>query len=343
MNQVFSRRAARIAIRLFVLVACVQPFLEKHAAAEAIKIGLLKAIGGGPIFIAEDGGYFRDQGLSVELVYFEAAQPVAVAVASGAIDFGLTAFTAGFFTLADEGALRLIAGFVREAPGFPNGGYVVSRHAFDAGLHALNQLGGHSVAVTQVGSGFHLEVGLVAQKYGLDLHDIRILALQSTTNIASALAGGQVDAAVLLSAQALPLVKRGDAKLLGWVGDETPFQSAGVLTAKKTADTRRDVVERFLQAYRRGSRSYHDAFIDQTEHRRDSASGAVAAAVIAKYTGLAPTDVASGIPYIDADARLEVSSVLDQIAWFKSQGLVSPRLDGAALIDRRYVVSLPGL
>jgi NitT/TauT family transport system substrate-binding protein len=338
----FAWRLAQTIMRLIVLTCCVLPLLERNAVAETVKIGLLKAIGGGPIFLAQDDGYFASQGLSADLVYFDSAQPIAVAVASGAVDFGLTGFTAGFFTLADQGALRLIAGFVHEVPGFPNGGYVVSQRAFDAGLRSLKELGGHSVAVTQVGSGFHLEVGLVAEKYGVDLKSVHLLPLQSTANIVSALTGGQADAAVLLSAQVLPLLARGDAKLLGWVGDETPLQSAGVFTAKKTADARRDVVERFLRAYREGSHAYHDAFIDQADQRRDSVSAPQAAAVIAKYIGLTPTYVASGISYIDADGRLDVKSVLDQIAWFKSQGLLKSNLDGQALIDRRYVQALPG-
>jgi len=63
------------------------------------KVGVLRLSSSAPVFIAQDKGYFRDAGLDIELKFFDAAQPIAVATTSGDIDFGITAFTAGFITL----------------------------------------------------------------------------------------------------------------------------------------------------------------------------------------------------------------------------------------------------
>ena len=59
------------------------------------RIGVLRLSSSAPVFIAQDKGYFRDAGLDIELKFFDAAQPIAVATTSGDIDFGITAFTAG--------------------------------------------------------------------------------------------------------------------------------------------------------------------------------------------------------------------------------------------------------
>ena len=59
------------------------------------KIGVLRLSSSAPVFIAQDKGYFRDAGLDIELKFFDAAQPIAVATASGDVDFGVTAFTEG--------------------------------------------------------------------------------------------------------------------------------------------------------------------------------------------------------------------------------------------------------
>jgi NitT/TauT family transport system substrate-binding protein len=71
-------------------------------ADEALKakVGVLRLSSSAPVFIAQDKGYFRDAGLDVELKFFDAAQPVAVATTSGDLDFGITAFTAGLYNLA---------------------------------------------------------------------------------------------------------------------------------------------------------------------------------------------------------------------------------------------------
>ena len=56
---------------------------------------MLRLSSSAPVFIAQDKGYFRDAGLDIELKFFDAAQPIAVATTSGDVDFGITAFTAG--------------------------------------------------------------------------------------------------------------------------------------------------------------------------------------------------------------------------------------------------------
>ena len=65
------------------------------------------------------------------------------------------------------------------------------------------------------------------------------------------------------------MIDRGEAKLLGWVGDETPWQVAAAFTATATANNRRETVERFLRAYRKAVREYCEAFIAPDGTRRN--------------------------------------------------------------------------
>jgi NitT/TauT family transport system substrate-binding protein len=310
--------------------------------AEGIKIGLVKTGVSGVVFIAQEKGFFADEGVPAELDYFESAQPIAVAAASGAIDFGVTAPTAGLYSLGGQGAIRIIAGAVQEAHGFKGAAYLVSKSAYDAGLHSFKDFGGHSFGVSQVGSPPHYALGLLAEKYGFDIKSMRVLPLQSIPNIASAIAGGQVDATILTQSPALlPMVERGDVKRLGWVGDETPWQFNLAFTSTRTADTRSDTVMRFLRAYRRAARLYHDAFTGPDGREAEGPGAAECLAIMEKYLGQSIDQVRLGIGYLDADVRLDEPDVLHQIAWFKSQGMLKGDVDGAALIDKRYVVPLP--
>ena len=59
------------------------------AANKKIKIGALRFTSHAASFIAFERGYFADAGLDVEFVFFQAAQPMAVAIASGDIDLSL--------------------------------------------------------------------------------------------------------------------------------------------------------------------------------------------------------------------------------------------------------------
>jgi len=169
----------------------------------------------------------------------------------------------------------------------------------------------------------------------------KILALQSAENVASAIAGNQADASILNSTMAVPMTQRGDAVLLAWVGDETPWQFGATFVSRASADHRTDTVNRFLRAFSRGTRDFHDAFTGAGERRADGPAAGAIEAIIAKYTELPLAAISSAIPYVDPDARLDVKDVFHQIEWYGSQGLLKQAVDGNAIIDRRYVIPLP--
>src|ERR1700734_3232296 len=198
------------------------------------KVGVLRLSSSAPVFIAQDKGYFRDAVLDIELKFFDAAQPIAVATTSGDVDFGVTAFTAGLYNLAGKGTLKVIGGMSREKAGYPLIGYLASDNAYAAGLKTPKDLAGKRVAVTQVGSSFHYSLGPLADKYHFKLSEVKLLPMQSLSNAAAALKGETVDAALLPVSTARKLMDDNGAKLLGWVGDETPWQLGAVFASPNT-------------------------------------------------------------------------------------------------------------
>lgn len=323
-----------------VALAAVCAFAANSAAAESIKIGLIKIGTGGPMFVAQEKGYFAAEGLTADFVYFDSAPPIAVAVVSADIDFGIAGLTAGFYSLAGQGALRIIAGANREAPGFHFVAYLASNRAYEAGLRSPRDFAGHAIAVPQIGSANHYNVSLIMEKYGFDMKSVRLLALQSLPNVATAIAGGQADAGPLNATMAMALAGRGAAKIIGWVGDETPWQFGGVWTSTKSADNRPDTVARFLRAYIRAAREYHDAFSGPDGKPANGQKAPEIAAIIAKYVGEPLDQAEHDVVYVDPEARLDVGDVLHQISWYRSQGMIKNEFDSNAIIDKRYVVPL---
>lgn len=321
-------------------IAAASSLSSADAVAENIKIGVIKTTGPTPVFIAQEQGYFAAEGVPAELVYFDSSQPIALAVGSGAIDFGATGFAAGFYSLAGQGELKIISGgYAREAPAFHNLGYVVSNQAHDGGLTSLKNVASHSVAVSQVGSPPHYALSLLIEKYGLDAKTIRVLPLQSISNMVSAVSGAQADATILPASAALPLTQTGQAVLLGWVGDETPWEFGAAFTATRTVDKRRDTVERFLRALHHGVHDCHDAFVG-ADGKPANAPPAATVEILAKHTGLTPKAIESALPYCDAEARVDVDDVMHQVAWYESQGMLKPGIKRDTIIDQRYVVPL---
>ncbi|MBR0984713.1 ABC transporter substrate-binding protein [Bradyrhizobium liaoningense] len=302
------------------------------------RIGVLRLSSSAPVFIAQDKGYFREAGLEVELKFFDAAQPIAVATTSGDVDFGITAFTAGLYNLAGKGTLKVIGGMSREKAGYPLIGYFASNNAYAAGLKTPKDLAGKRVAMTQVGSSFHYSLGLLADKYGFKLADVKIVPLQSLSNAAAALKGETVDAALLPISTARKLTDEGGAKFLGWVGDETPWQLGAVFASPKTL-TNKALVTKLLGVLAKADREYHDVILaamkdgvapinEQTKPLLE---------IIAKYTNLPVEQVVGNCAYIDPDGKLDVKNVDNQIKWLQEQGFADKGFDANAIIAKEFV------
>ena len=302
------------------------------------KVGVLRLSSSAPVFIAQDKGYFKEAGLDVELKFFDAAQPVAVATASGDVDFGATAFTAGLYNLAGKGVLKVIGGMSREKAGYPLIGYFASNNAYAAGLKKPADLAGKRIAVTQVGSSFHYSLGLLADKYGFKLSDVKVLPLQSLSNAAAALKGETVDAALLPVSAARKLMDDNGAKLLGWVGDETPWQVGAVFASPK-AVANKALVTKLLGALTRADSEYHDVILaavkDGSVPIDDKTKPLLE--IIAKYTNLPVEQAVGNCAYIDADGKLDVKNVANQIEWLQNQGFVDKGFGVDAILAKDYV------
>ncbi|KJC60418.1 ABC transporter substrate-binding protein [Bradyrhizobium sp. LTSPM299] len=302
------------------------------------RVGVLRLSSSAPVFIAQDKGYFRDAGLDVELKFFDAAQPIAVATTSGDIDVGITAFTAGLYNLAGKGTLKVIGGMSREKAGYPLIGYFASNNAYAAGLKTPKDLAGKRVAVTQVGSSFHYSLGLLADKYGFKLSDVKVIPLQSLSNAAAALKGETVDAALLPVSTARTLMDSNGAKFLGWVGDETPWQLGAVFASPKTL-TNAPLVTKLLAALVRADREYHDVILAAVKDGKapiDETTKPLLE-IIAKYTNLPVEQVVGNCAYVDPDGKLDVKNVDNQIKWLQEEGFVDKGFDANAIIARDYV------
>ncbi|MCG8511409.1 MAG: ABC transporter substrate-binding protein [Rhodospirillales bacterium] len=309
-------------------------------AAEKVNVAALTFVSSSPLFIAKEKGYFEAEGLDVHLKFFRAAQPVAVAIASGDADFGVTAFTAGFFNLAGKGALKVIGAQLHEVKGFDGSAILASNKAYEAGLTSVERLPGHSFAMSQVGSSFHYMMGRVAEGAGFKLSDMDLKPLQSVGNMIGALKSGQVDSMIIVPHIAKPLANSGAAKIIGWVADYAPYQVGGLFTSTANVEKRRPVVEKFVRAYQKGIADYRAAFIEGNTNRDQIV------ALIHKYVykdqeaAKAHPKIRNGAMYIEADGRLDVADVYKQVEWYKARGLVDAGTDAATIVDNSFIEPL---
>ncbi len=341
LHTLWQRSLQLIALSALVLVAALHPV----RADDKVAVGVLRYVSSGGLFLAAERGYFKAEGIDIEMKFFDAAQPIAVAVVSGDTQFGVTALTAGFYNLAGKGALKIIGAQAKEAKGFEGNAILASIIAYKKGFTDISKFPGHSLGITQAGSSFHYQIGQIAKAKGFELKSVDIKPLQSLPNMVAALSSGQVDSIIIAPHLAKPLIASGSAHLLGWYSDIDEYQFGALFTGTKTDTGNKPLVERFVRAYQKGMADYADAFLRRGADGKLLRDGKTddAAKTIAKqvYPGEAEATavpkVIESVFAVDPKAKLDVEDIVRQVQWMKEQNLVEPAVDARAIVDLSFV------
>ncbi|MFO6464882.1 ABC transporter substrate-binding protein [Jannaschia sp. KMU-145] len=310
------------------------------AQGTKLKIGALRFTSHSPSFIALEKGLFAEAGLDVELEFFQAAQPMAVAIASGDVDYAMTAMSGGLVNLAEKGAIKVIGGGLSEEQGIDGQKILASDAAFQAGLTSPAALGGKRFGMTTAGSSFHYMGSKIAAAEGVEME---FVPLQKVGAIIGALKTGQIDAWSIVPHIAKPIAGGPEVHMIGNVADYLPdYQVTTVFTSTANAADRAQT-EAFLSAFGAGVTDYNSTMID-----RAGGDAGVDAMVdlIHKYVYTdrerekAAPSIINGTMRINEGAALNVASIRDQLEWFQSEDLVDAGISLDQIIDATYVETI---
>lgn len=331
----FNRRQTLGLIGAAAATGLAAPAIAQN---KKIVVGALRFTSHSASFIAVERAYFRDAGLDVELRFFQAAQPMAVAIASGDVDYAVTAISGGLISLADKGAIKVIGGALSEEPGIDGQKILASDAAFQAGLTSPAGLAGKKFGISTAGSSFHYMGSKVAEAEGIDMS---FTPLQKVGAIIGALKSGQIDAWSIVPHIAKPLAGSGAVHIIGNVSDYLPnYQVTTVFTSAANANDERQQTSDFLKAFSMGASDYNAAMIDKSGGE-DGVNEMVD--LIHKYVyndrerAKAAPSIINGTMRINEGARMNVASVQDQLSWFQSEGLIDSAITLDTFVDTSYV------
>lgn len=310
------------------------------AANKKIKVGALRFTSHSGNFVGFERGYFAKAGLDVEFEFFQAAQPMAVAIASGDVDYAVTAVSGGLINLANKGAIKIIGGALSEEAGIDGQKYLISDAAYKAGIKTLKDLDGRKYAVTQSGSSFHYMGSKMASAEGIEL---RFTPLQKVGAIIGAMKSGQVDGWSIVPHIAKPLAKAGAWHIVANVSDYIPnYQVTTVFTSAKNAAGERGMTQRFLDGFSKGVDDYTAAMIDKTADQDAMVDLIHKYVYTSRPRAKAAPSIINGSMRINKGAALNMASIKDQLAWFQSEGLVNASISLDQLVDPSYVDIIDG-
>ena len=310
------------------------------AQPRAIKVGALRLTSHAPTYIALQKDLFAASGLSVEPVYFQAAQPMALAIASGDVDYGMTAISGGLINLARKDAIKVFGGALSEEKGVQGQAILVSDAAFQDGVTAPAELGGRRWGMTTAGSSFHYMGSRIAQAEGVEM---TFVPLQSVGAVIGALKTGQVDGWSIVPNIASGLVASGAVHEIGKVADYLPGYQVTTMFGSTANVADRELTESFLSAMSAAISDYNATMIDRKDG--DDAAAEMAA-MLAPYVypddtvEKASASILSGTMRINEGGALNVASVRDQLDWFTSEGLIDGAIDFDEIVDTSYVETI---
>jgi NitT/TauT family transport system substrate-binding protein len=323
------KRRAAVVVLLVLLVCCP----ARARGQQAVKLGVLKLTASAVLFLGVEKGYFREFGVVPELVYFQAAQPIAVALASGDLQIGGTGLTAGLYNIVAGGVrIWIVADKGREWPDHNLTALVVRKDLYDNGVHSMRELKGRKIGVTQIGSTFHYNVGRYLEKEGMAPGDVQLVPLQALPALNDALVARRVDAVATAEPFVSRLESAGAGVTIAQTGDTFPWQIATVMYSDRFAKDRALAVA-FMKGYVKSSRHYFDAVIA----KKHGPAFDEVVAITAKYTG-APADlIQKGFPYQDRNGRLMPGDVGRQMAWWHAQNLVKTPVPEKDIVDESFL------
>ena len=299
----------------------------------ALKVGAIGAVSDAGIFIAQDKGFFRDEGLDVELVGFKAAPQILPAIATGEVQVSGSAVTPALFNAFARGiGMKLVADKGQVAKGFGFAAIAIRSDLADT-VKDFRDLKGRKFAVMGKGVSSTVQLGKALELGGIEPNEVELIELGLPEMIA-ALGNKAIDGATLLE----PFITLATARKVAirWKGmeDFLPFtgQNGVIIYSQKFAEEQPEAANRWMVAYLKGNRAYLDAVTKGTD--RDDIN-----AILARHTAVKDLSLLAKIAPtgFDPNGRLEIKSLEADQDWFLKLGLQQGRADLGKVIDYRYV------
>lgn len=331
MNTYFQRctRFVIFALILTLLIPVMSVETESSQTKPVkLKVLLLPFLSFGPYFIAEEEGFFAEQGLEVEYIKMDGASEAIPALLHGELDVVAGTISIGVLNaIARGGTIKIVAdkGHVVPSTGCPTNAILVSKTLFDIGkLDDPAQLQGRKIAVDPIGTdGYYVEK--VLKTIGLTFDDVTTKDLPFPA-LPKAL-GTSIDIAQVSEPWLTRILKLGNAALWIPAKDVVPnFQLAVIMYGTNLLDKNPDAGRRFLTAYLKAVRQYNQGKIARNVD------------ILSKYTGLEPELLQEACwPAIYDDGRIHIQSVLDFQTWALEKKLLDALVSEDQFWDNNFI------
>jgi NitT/TauT family transport system substrate-binding protein len=308
-----------------VLMAACTTQAPQTTELTTVRVAYLPLISNGPLFIAEEEGYFARQGIDVEFEKFQNTAAALPLLIDGEIVASGGSLTPGLVNSIVRGAhVRIVADKGRMAPGFCNStALMVRKDLFDKGIvKSAADLKGRKV------------MGSSDQTYGifrslalgnLTTADVEIVDLDYPSALV-AFNNGAIDAGLIVEPYITQALNSGAAVVLVPAKDYYPDYPTPLYFGPAFLDKNPDLGRRFMVAYLQGVQQYNEG---KTERNL---------AILMNYTHLDRELLNQSCwVAINGDGSVIRQPVREYIDWMYENKKITQKLDEEQLFDMSFV------
>jgi ABC-type nitrate/sulfonate/bicarbonate transport system substrate-binding protein len=282
------------------------------------------------LYLAQELGYFRELGLTVEIEEILNGAHSLALLAGRNLDVRFAALSPGLIHSVNRGSdLRIIAGreFASTTCGTVGTIYGNSK-AFPHGLRDLTQLDGKRVSIGFRASLTEFYLDTLLETVGMSSNDVELIVLR-TAEAAAALVSGKIDA--LVSSHFEKSLETQSDRVIKGIGlpDILPdFQYSFVFYGPSISRSlRKDEGVRFLAGYLRGAKAFLEGQTPQYLYG------------LARASKMDPEKVINECrETLVADGNIDSKSVQIFVDWTVSKGYCEQPVPAQQLIDTRYLL-----
>ena len=208
-----------------------------------------------PMYVAYTEGYFKEEGLDVEIILTAGADKVTAAVLSDDVNIGFCGSESTIY-LYNEGVKDYLVNFAGLTK--KDGSFLVSRKKYDN--FTVENLKGKTIIGGRKGGMPEMTLKWSLKENGIDYEDDVIIDTSIAFNAMSgAFIGGQGDFVSLFEPNALELEKQGLGYVVASIGELGGIVPYTAFNAKKSyIENNPDVIEGFTKAIQKGLDYVHN-------------------------------------------------------------------------------------
>ena len=325
-------------VRTLVHALTAALVLAPAQAAEKIKVGLVAAVSDAPFLIAEARGYYRDAGVEVETIHFDSAAKQMAPLATGDLDVGSGAISAGLFNAASRKIdLKIVADRSRMAPGYQFMTLMIRKKLIDSGrFKSYADLKGLKIALAAPGIGPATILNAAAAKGGLKFADVEKVYISYPQQV-GAFHNDAVDGSIMIEPFATAIVTAGEGVRFSTTEDFFPgAQIALVYYGEKFASSKNGAAVAFMKAYIRATRDYNEAIV--SGKFGDDANAREINALLVKALGMSEANIRGAYMHaVDPDARPNIESIKRDIEFFRANGDLAAEVALDKIVDLGFI------